>query len=619
MKCGFKIFVVMLSVLACTAAKAQNSGTVTQHAFAVGKGPGVTGFTSLLCAAAQLAVGQSGADPVCRTVNGDATFSAGGAFTLNTVNANVGTFGSSTQCVSVTVNAKGQVTAASQTACATTGITQLTGDVTAGPGTGSQVATLATVNANTGTFGGANSIPQFTVNGKGLITGVVATVPAIPFTEITGNATVAQGGTNCVVASGTCLDNITGFSSTGYLNRTGAGTYTFTASPSPGGSAGGDLTGTYPNPTLAGIITAGGPTGSATVAPIITYDAKGRVTAVSSATITPAIGSVTGLGTGVGAALAVNVGTAGAPVVNGGALGTPSSGTATNLTGTAAGLTAGSATTATTATNATNSGITNDTSTNATMFPVWVTANTGNLPLKVTSTKLSFNPSTGALSSTSFAGAGTGLTGTAAGLTANNVTTLLEGTTVLSGGTTGRVLFNNGSVLGEYTTVPTGFGGTGNTTGTATINANLTGCVTSVGNATSITAGCINTNTPVFMGNAFAFVAPGTTVFYGVNSSATEATVSQPAGQAMTIKNCYASVTAAAGAGNSWTYTVRQNGSNTAVTWTVSGASQVLGSDLTHTVALAATDLWDVQVVASLTATNSVSQKITCTAVTASP
>lgn len=71
------------------------------------------------------------------------------------------------------------------------------------------------------------------------------------------------------------------------------------------------------------------------------------------------------------------------------ALGTPSAVVLTNATGTAASLTAGAAT------NAVNSGVTNDTTTNATMFPVWVTANTGNLPLKVTSTKLSFNPSTG--------------------------------------------------------------------------------------------------------------------------------------------------------------------------------------------------------------------------------
>lgn len=50
-----------------------------------------------------------------------------------------------------------------------------------------------------------------------------------------------------------------------------------------------------------------------------------------------------------------------------------------------------------TATNATNIGITNDTSTNATMYPVWVTANTGNLPAKVSSTRMTFNPSTGGL------------------------------------------------------------------------------------------------------------------------------------------------------------------------------------------------------------------------------
>jgi hypothetical protein len=45
-----------------------------------------------------------------------------------------------------------------------------------------------------------------------------------------------------------------------------------------------------------------------------------------------AVGGITGLGTGVATALAVNVGTAGAPVVNGGALGTPASGTLTNCT-----------------------------------------------------------------------------------------------------------------------------------------------------------------------------------------------------------------------------------------------------------------------------------------------
>lgn len=65
----------------------------------------------------------------------------------------------------------------------------------------------------------------------------------------------------------------------------------------------------------------------------------------------PVATGISGLGTGVATALAVNVGSAGAPVVNGGALGTPSSGTLTNCTfptlnqnttGTAAGLSSGS-------------------------------------------------------------------------------------------------------------------------------------------------------------------------------------------------------------------------------------------------------------------------------------
>lgn len=99
--------------------------------------------------------------------------------------------------------------------------------------------------------------------------------------------------------------------------------------------------------------------------------------------------------------------------------------------------TATSATSATSATNATNTAITDDTSTNATMNLTWVTSNTGNLPQKTTSTKLTFNPSTGALSSTSFVGAGTGLTGTASGLTSGDVANAPVIAKVLTGFTSG--------------------------------------------------------------------------------------------------------------------------------------------------------------------------------------
>lgn len=59
------------------------------------------------------------------------------------------------------------------------GITQLTGDVTAGPGSGSQAATLATVNSNVGSFTNAS----ITVNGKGLVT--AASSGTTPVTSLT--------------------------------------------------------------------------------------------------------------------------------------------------------------------------------------------------------------------------------------------------------------------------------------------------------------------------------------------------------------------------------------------------------------------------------------------------
>jgi len=64
----------------------------------------------------------------------------------------------------------------------------------------------------------------------------------------------------------------------------------------------------------------------------------------------------------------------------------PTSGTLATTTGTV-----------TNATNAANIAVTDDSATNATMYPLWVTATSGNLPAKLSSTKMTFNPSTGTL------------------------------------------------------------------------------------------------------------------------------------------------------------------------------------------------------------------------------
>lgn len=233
---------------------------------------------------------------------GDATSNAGtAALTLATVNSNVGTF------ASFTVNGKGLVTAA----------TALSGDMT----TSGAVATLATVNGNVGTFA------AHTVNAKGLATaaanlsgdlttsGAVATLATVnsnvgTFAGITlnakGLATAASAltiATAAPLAGGGTLGNLTismpasTNSVDGYL--TAADHTTFVAKQPAGNyitALTGDVTAAGPGSVAATLATVatGATTGGSTAIPVITFNNKGLVTAVTTAAVVAPAGTLTG-------------------------------------------------------------------------------------------------------------------------------------------------------------------------------------------------------------------------------------------------------------------------------------------------------------------------------------
>ena len=189
--------------------------------------------------------------------------------------------------------------------------TTLTGDVS-GSGTTSIATTLATV-ITSGTAGSTTTVPIIVWDAKGRVTqittatvtpgsiGAVSTASAV----ITGTATL----TNATV-TGTHSGNSSG---------TNTGDQTITLS--------GDVLGTGTagvTTTLVSTFAGGGPVGSASTVPVVTWDTKGRVTALSTATVTAAsVGAVS-------TAVAVITGTA--TLVNATVSGVTALSTATGFT-----------------------------------------------------------------------------------------------------------------------------------------------------------------------------------------------------------------------------------------------------------------------------------------------
>jgi|GEM_PF-6163738 len=222
----------------------------------------------------------TGNQSITFTVSGDLTGTASGTTTLSpnltlaTVNSNVGTFNT------VTVNAKGLVTAASNTSYLTANQSiTISGDIS-GSGTTSIALTLPVVNANVGTW---NNV---TVNAKGLVTAgsnvsYLTANQSISFAPVgTGDVTGSSSGTTSLTPTLTLATITQGSSGTSFvklgldtkgrvINNTAVTTSDLTPL----------LNGTYltgnQNITLTGDITGSGTTNITTTLKPITQAATG--------------------------------------------------------------------------------------------------------------------------------------------------------------------------------------------------------------------------------------------------------------------------------------------------------------------------------------------------------
>jgi hypothetical protein len=203
-----------------------------------------------------------------------------------------------------------------------------------------EIRAKATANNRTVTFKFGGNTPSHvhttlpSVGGSGLvkvINGVMQSPASLLVdSDVAANAAIAQSKIDGLTTSlfgkaGTSLTLTAGTGLTGggdlTANRTFAVSYGTTIGTScqgndsrlsdsraPNGTAGGDLDGTYPNPTLKTIITAQSNVGNSTTVPVLTIDAKGRVTSLSTAAISGGggVSSFSGGSTGLTPSTATN-------------------------------------------------------------------------------------------------------------------------------------------------------------------------------------------------------------------------------------------------------------------------------------------------------------------------
>lgn len=214
------------------------------------------------------------------THTGDATGAT--ALTLATVNSNVGSFGSATQSVAFTVNAKGLVTAASAST-----ITPAVGSIT-GLGTGVATALAAAVTGSGSIV--LSTSPTLTTPSLGVAT--ATTINALTLTALTTGFTVAGGTTTSKTLTVSNTLTLAGTdASTLNIGAGGTlGTAAFTASSAYATAAQanathtGDATGATAL-TLATVNSNVGTFGSGSLVPVITVNAKGLITAVTTAAV----------------------------------------------------------------------------------------------------------------------------------------------------------------------------------------------------------------------------------------------------------------------------------------------------------------------------------------------